>query len=863
MRGLFLYLSGIGLLLIAGANFAAGADTTQSAAPASDLAGLIQNLGDPDFHVRDVSEHKLREAGSIAEPLLREAITNPDLEIATRSRRILADISMGITPGAPAKLVERLKEYRQSDVGRKAQIVQELERMTPIADHSLARLWLAEKDPVARATIFPSQRGDNVLPWVGAMIADGDEKPVPDLMRMAAFSDADQPARNAAAYFLLSGTLDAEIAGAEKRLAASAAGEKQAAGKFLLYAYRARGDLASAARMAGDYADGHVQASIAEERGDWAGAAAAFAKVANRWTYRGRLALYYRLAGDEENAKIQTDLLVNAYHDSRDTLKSYFLNDRPAEGLAALMKTGAGDASSEPGDPLCVTLLCEQMRFREAIVLAEQQDKRAFQPMLSLAVVLQEFGAIAEAAPLFDELQAGALRDKNTDQCLELVERLHDLGLNDRAGQLIDSMLRVVGENSTTRSALPMMLDSMAYVPQHWIDVIRKLHPDDKSAMLVERLNKLFSGKLPADEVTEILKPADLPNDPGVKRDSLLCDVIRFTAEEGLDDAGLEGYAEKAVGPEPLKVLGDMLAGKGLWDRAAQAYGRAWQQERYTRMKSPLSLALQGHALEKAGHAAEGQILVERAHRILMSGDHFRSPFVYGLREHGMEADAHRQEELAPRIGMFDDYVALQESEKRANALATKDPMTAAELLERKVLWNLRPGAFFRSPTGYLIVPHRIHMLRAMGWERKGNVDAALREWKLSLAFYPYGADSAAGTVRLLDKAGRTKEANDIYTPVRDQLQSVCKDYPDSAKAHNNLAWLAARCRRDPDLALEQANKATQMEPANAEFIDTLAEVHVARGEKAAAVELMRKAIELAPDVPVFQERLKEIESSK
>src|SRR5262249_12874903 len=77
----------------------------------------------------------------------------------------------------------------------------------------------------------------------------------------------------------------------------------------------------------------------------------------------------------------------------------------------------------------------------------------------------------------------------------------------------------------------------------------------------------------------------------------------------------------------------------------------------------------------------------------------------------------------------------------------------------------------------------------------------------------------------------------------------LCGKYPGSAALHNSAAWMETRCGRRLDEALAHAKRGVDLEPTNCAIIDTLAETYFRRGDRAKAVEVMSKCIELEPKV--------------
>jgi tetratricopeptide (TPR) repeat protein len=76
------------------------------------------------------------------------------------------------------------------------------------------------------------------------------------------------------------------------------------------------------------------------------------------------------------------------------------------------------------------------------------------------------------------------------------------------------------------------------------------------------------------------------------------------------------------------------------------------------------------------------------------------------------------------------------------------------------------------------------------------------------------------------------------------------------ALAHNNLAALLAERPGQAQAALEAARAAVRLDPANAEYQQTLAGVLSARGDHAAAAEALRQAVKIDPYEPRWQAAL-------
>jgi hypothetical protein len=72
--------------------------TTQPATTQPDAKGLIAQLGDPDFHMRNQATQALRKMGKDALPLLADARNSPDPEVQRRAEMISKQIEDDANP---------------------------------------------------------------------------------------------------------------------------------------------------------------------------------------------------------------------------------------------------------------------------------------------------------------------------------------------------------------------------------------------------------------------------------------------------------------------------------------------------------------------------------------------------------------------------------------------------------------------------------------------------------------------------------------------------------------------------------------------------------------------------------------------
>lgn len=138
------------------------------------------------------------------------------------------------------------------------------------------------------------------------------------------------------------------------------------------------------------------------------------------------------------------------------------------------------------------------------------------------------------------------------------------------------------------------------------------------------------------------------------------------------------------------------------------------------------------------------------------------------------------------------------------------------------------------------------------------NLALASARLERLIATYPE-SESADGAYAALALAyrdmGRTRRA--VVT-----LERAVAKRPNDPRAWNDLAWYCARWKTNLDRALEAARRATALSHDDPLMLDTLAEVHLARGETALAVETEKRAVALRPGEQSLRDRLEKFEAA-
>jgi tetratricopeptide (TPR) repeat protein len=354
-----------------------------------------------------------------------------------------------------------------------------------------------------------------------------------------------------------------------------------------------------------------------------------------------------------------------------------------------------------------------------------------------------------------------------------------------------------------------------------------------------------------------------------------VAEAARVCKQEAIEVACLE----KANTATANLRLGDVLAAKKDWLRAAERYERAYLAftKPLDRVRDlafgtdtgpgELALYLRGWALAQGGKSAEGKKLMEQAHWLPLGQARPRYVFARELEKRKHVAAAQREFDVLRRVG----EATLTEAESfytgegllaaGAKAYAAKDYLKAADAYEQAMLRSMRPDVFFVSTTAYVGVPATTHRTRALGLLAAGKIDEALREANLSLTVLPGSIDVATRFVPELDRRGRKKEATALYARALAVQEKLARDYPRYPSGHNAVAWLSGCCGRNLDKALVHARKAVELAPNTAAYLDTLAEVLFQKGMKKEAIAAQKKAVALMPARAYFRKQLQRIEA--
>lgn len=139
--------------------------------------------------------------------------------------------------------------------------------------------------------------------------------------------------------------------------------------------------------------------------------------------------------------------------------------------------------------------------------------------------------------------------------------------------------------------------------------------------------------------------------------------------------------------------------------------------------------------------------------------------------------------------------------------------------------------------------------LQASALLRMGNSAQALELLESSAKTFPRDAETQFMLADLYSDSGRTTEAERT-------LRQILDINPFDDRVLNYLGYLLAQNGRDLDEAIKLVNRALQVDPGRAEYLDSLGWAHFQKGELVEAERFLSEAARKRPDHPEILDHL-------
>lgn len=830
---------------------------------------LVRDLGDERFPVRVRATRELWRRGDEAEDRLRDALGSGSPEVVIRARELLRKIELGILPDSPPAVVRLVESYDGASPEEKLRIVRRLKALR--AWRQVLKIDELEEDPQTRLLLAGVVEDVAVAAAREELVGDA---PDPARARQYLEMARAEPRQlmSLADFHRAQGSLDQEL-----QRAAPLAGEAghrwrhalhTAAGNFVEAAREAdaAGMTMAAARLrllGGDPLPWVRHAPVPEGQIPPASIDAYRDAVAGLW------------AGRQPSPRLTGALVEGVKHE---------LDDESWHSLNVLYALGLGTEADR-----CFTRLSPVHAFRmfdatERIgaaleALGLDPDEPDFGPAIDrdFKRYLEHPGDCEEEAGRLFAL-ASFLESRGLEQVLldHYVAPLERLGREDEErfigtlGELFSPGMRFPAPTAAIpaaasfagddpvrwRTVLATMFGEIDATDSVW-ESLADFRPDMSSRRRLELLAALF-GRMPdrsglapewwawmeerAAGAKEIDRRADYSTllvlavmNTDARRFLSIADKVRAAGQELGELSDIYRLAEF----EPV-CLAAVDRWDALVDQRRKVVARAPEQ--------PWSQANLAGTLRRVGQDREAEEIDRLVDRLAL-GDTYamcRIGQAYAdAGEFGRARDWWRRaaaQSVADDAAFLTACFLLYEEAKSSGDWPLAASIGEVYLLQQVMTGELMAG---ESQDSLLLVARtraEVETARALSRladDREAAISALRRCRKQSIgdgsmADYFFPAMRALGLTKLHDQ---------WFEDHRVRYQQVIERFPGSHNTMNTAAWTASRANRRLDEAEAWVKRALELQPRQAAYLDTYAEVWFARGDREKAVEWSDRAL--------------------
>ncbi len=841
----------------------------------AEIEAAINALNDKNFRVREQAQMTLWEAGRAAERAIEVAAEEGPLETRMRAHRILERFQFGIYPDTPEDMIELIRKFRRGTEDEQRGAMRSLSDLGEFK--LLFKLLSTVKDGerryrLSQAVVSGAARNARVH-----ILADDLEK-AEEALKLAAVSH--EGMASYAAFLHHTGKLEAKLAELSKADAFAMDRETLAMNREIRHwlertTGRMSDALATAERL--------KNAELIKETKIAMGDLLVYTKNAADLRLRtvksiGFKAAQARLEGDEIQIERTTRQLIDYAKDHPNEIYAAYValmvNGKIEEGIQLIGQEYRNRLFDHR---------TQQRRFADAFATLGIENVRP--PYTKwIDAFVNEFPNIADLAEArerlygFNQIVSFLVKYGEKDTALKLCQKAAPV-IAASKHEFQDTLINALRfwefrdlAYKYTQQALETGLD---------IDTVTGIYLANRE----EDRNQwtgLLADDLKADPIATLRALDELiyPKDPGTLTPAAKALLERGEAaarkadEKPKPDPADEDPDEEFGSPNWHKTLGAVYEGHEMWDdakrhwelsgnletqwqtlvrlgnicliqknaaEASEWYRKAWEIDN----AQEINLYTYGWALMKNGENEKGKKIMQKA-LLLMLGDSqkigelARRLIRNGDAERGLPLSRYVVN-TAPSYG-FEAALACESLGEYL--IYTENAAEAAMFLERRLLDLLNRGGGLGNILQYQTW---IASAKARDGFSRGDADGAMALARLAMSIVPGDSSILEELYPLMANGGAKEKADILFEEVYAKSREEVTMFPNYGQGNNNHAWLLSRCRRNLDEALVHAKKAVKIRPDSAASIDTLAEVHYARGEFEQAVETSNNAIELAP----------------
>ncbi|MFM2198440.1 MAG: hypothetical protein RLZZ505_1872 [Verrucomicrobiota bacterium] len=817
-------------------------------AGADGVRDLIARLSSDSYREREEATRSLWEKGDAVLEALRTASVSDDPERAKRAAAVLEKVELRITPETPPEIYEQIRRYRTAPQNLKANHINELRRMK--AYFQLLKLYSMEKRPEVRAEMAGSIRGIALIGAREALAAD-DWATAESLLRMSAKEPNDLIAL--AWVYRIMGKLG-------EGMEDPPTPDDVATEDWKITLLRVKGDLDGALRLAEESRRPRIVSALKVLNGD-----------PTQWIRQN--------GNGEKGAQALQEYVQIALK----RWEGKKVNDSDFAPLVQILKARDSDNQTQ-----ALASLAALGRLAEA---ERQQAKE--QPELGFQYYLSQ-ERIGEA------LETAGLDPQKPDYTSWVAERFQKLMKeeeeDDGDGSTLTDLLMIAGFMETRglskelddSFSAPLAKYAREY-PEGFRDFMSSLFDTESGAPIFaaktgavwagddeNRWSELFTMAFGEEEEVREWLTWIAEIEPGVSRvDTLHAMMALFGT--GADADGLrQKWMEKTwkvieKSPEPEKQ--EHLERLRMLAVAQQDVATALKTR--DAMNAEAKASATWPSIDKFYSAASRwkdavEILDESRAAVKVSPD-YHAYLAVTLRRAGFEKRAAEHDALAEKLSLGYAPVCIRIGNlyiyggdmKRAAAwhrraalladISENDFVASLETYARAMFeadrWDIAASCYEALVQAYATEQFSGGSLSGYS---KARLNADLAK---ALAVLPHDRDRAIALLEgihrnfatdgiladdffpMLRKAGLKQELEKWFGESWDRISAVIERFPDCDNTRNTAAWLASRARMKLPEAEKHLQAALAKKPAQAAYLDTMAEVRFAMGDRAGAVK--------------------------
>jgi len=817
-------------------------DTPAAPSPLSnDPAKLINQLASPIYLTRKNATETLWKMGTSALPALKKSLQGDHPEIAFRAKELILYISAGVLFDSPKEVKKLVLQYSQSKPEDKTIILKKLARLGQWKQ--VLHLAELEKDPDTQARISNIVQA-SALGAARNAIAQENYTLANDILQLAAKNPS--TSLSYAWYLYHQGKLTHSL--------------KEASPLWKLHLYRASGNLPEAITAAEQAGNNSVADALRILQGNplpWLEhtlqnsakdpiyATSCQIQIAKLKGHNKKADSFAkelkRLSKNEDDtSRVITSLAINGYrkeaisrlikHDPDAAFFYYEAIDTPEHCIPLL---GIPSDSKPP--------YTQWVKKTTQVAIADDDDV-LYERLLTLASFLNSKGYPDHATTVLTPLMS-ALEKDGSDAWYDILGKMTDYGLSIQALQFVEKR---GPEDDAYHTAIAHLLlnipdEDLANI---W-SALKAQHPNDPFQTF--RDVTLLSGQRPdPDHLTDKIHERLLAEVKGKNKstqDARVSALFHLALHRhALPTAArlADRIAEKNPTWKNIQIY--MLSSLRRWEKLATLCAAIHQ-------KTPgdlNNLTRYYIALRGLGETKKASAIFKKILLISLGDPETLNNIASVINRAGFSEKATELWQSALRMStpgslQFDNsinYLLFYTSSlyKKNQWLVTSSIAEVAAQLTMRGQSNIRlyDALQIRFNADF---PRGMHLLQS------GHRSAAIAQLDTAHNLIPGAGILAEDFFPSLRNAGVDEKYEQWFTQSYQNMEHACRFYPLDHNTHNTTAWLASRSLRKLDSALIHAKTALSLRPNQAAYLDTMAEIYFAKGDREKAIQWSEKAV--------------------